>query len=145
MTLKNKINTDYLTAFKEKDTLKKNLLWEIKTEIVLLEKTKEVSDDDIINIISKIIKKVQATIDTCPETHKEILDKAIMEMSILKEYLPQQLSEAEIKDIIYSQLYWKNMWEVMSFFKTNYNGKVDMSLVSKLFREQLNSWHELKS
>lgn len=41
MTLKNKINTDYLTAFKEKDTLKKNLLWEIKTEIVLLEKTKE--------------------------------------------------------------------------------------------------------
>lgn len=58
-----------------------------------------------------------------------------MEMSILKEYLPEQLTEEEIKDIIHSQLDWKNMWEVMSFFKTNYNGKVDMSLVSKLFRK----------
>ena len=133
MNLIETINKDYLTAFKNKETVRKNLLWEIKTEIVLLSKEKEVVDADVFNIIQKQLKKIQATIDTCPESHKAVLEQANEEKTILTQYLPKQLTEEEITSIIKDQLSWKNIWETMSFFKQNYSGRVDMKLISQIY------------
>lgn len=133
MNLIETINKDYLTAFKKKETIRKNLLWEIKTEIVLLSKEKEVQDTDVFNIIQKQLKKIQATIDTCPESHKAVLEQANEEKTILTQYLPQQLTQEEITSVIQDQLSWKNIWETMSFFKQNYSGRVDMKLISQIY------------
>ena len=49
-------------------------------------------------------------------------------------YLPKQLTPEEIRDII-SKLEDKSMPNVMKYFRTNYAGQVNMSLVSEIVRE----------
>ena len=59
--LKQKINDDYIVAFKNKDNLKKNLLGTIRGEIQNQEKNlmvENLSDEDIIKIISDESKKI---------------------------------------------------------------------------------------
>ena len=56
MTLKERITTDYMTAFKAKDTTAKNLLSVIKGEIQTIEKNtgvESMSDEDVLKIIAK--------------------------------------------------------------------------------------------
>ena len=54
--------------------------------------------------------------------------------AVIEKYLPKMMSEEEIRKIIAS-LEDKSMPSVMKHFKMNYDGKVDMSLVSKIARE----------
>ena len=54
--------------------------------------------------------------------------------AVIEKYLPKLMSEDEIRKVIAS-LEDKSMPSVMKHFKTNYDGKVDMSLVSKIARE----------
>ena len=59
MTLKKRINTDYMIAFKERDMLKKNLLSVIKGGIELSEKNRKVqdlSDEDVTAILNQAAK-----------------------------------------------------------------------------------------
>jgi uncharacterized protein YqeY len=53
--------------------------------------------------------------------------------SLLEKYLPQMLSEEEIKNIILT-LEDKTVPSVMRHFKTNYNGKCDMKVVSQVLK-----------
>ena len=82
----------------------------------------------ILNIISKEIEsnvKVNRT---------EKANELTYQKNLIQEYLPKQLSEDEIKTIL-NTLEDKAIPSVMKYFKTNYNGLVDMSLVSKLARQ----------
>ena len=54
-------------------------------------------------------------------------------MEYAKAFLPKMLTEEEIKKIIDS-LEDKSMPNIMKYFKTNYAGKCDMSIVSRLAR-----------
>ena len=57
--IKEQINKDYMIAFKEKNTVKKNLLSVVKSEITTIEKNTSVenlSDSDVIKILNKTDK-----------------------------------------------------------------------------------------
>ena len=56
------------------------------------------------------------------------------QINLVESYLPKQLNEDEIKNII-SNLDNKDIPNIMKYFKTNYNGEVDMKLVNQLARE----------
>jgi uncharacterized protein len=95
---------------------------------------KEVTDADVIKIIVKYDKEldeerasyVQAN---RPESVKEIDDQK----AVLVKFLPKLMGEDEVRKI-YAGLADKSMPAVMKYFKANYDGKVDMSLVSKIAR-----------
>ena len=95
--LKEKINADYMTAFKSKDTVAKNLLSVIKGEIQTLEKNSGVtnlSDDDVIKILAKTRKSLEETRSKFPS------DQVTTELYIVESYLPKQMSEDEIRSKI---------------------------------------------
>ncbi len=95
--LKEKINADYMTAFKSKDTVAKNLLSVIKGEIQTLEKNSGVtnlSDDDVIKILAKTRKSLEETRSKFPS------DQVTTELYIVETYLPKQMSEDEIRSKI---------------------------------------------
>lgn len=95
--LKERINADYMTAFKSKDTVAKNLLSVIKGEIQTLEKNSGVtnlSDDDVVKILAKTRKSLEETRSKFPS------DQVSTELYIVESYLPKQMSEDEIRSKI---------------------------------------------
>lgn len=94
MTLKERINADYMTAFKAKDTIAKNLLSVIKGEIQTIEKNtgvESMSDEDVLKIITKTKKSLDETNSKFPS------DQTSAELAIVEAYLPKQMSESEIE------------------------------------------------
>lgn len=98
MTLKEKINSDYIEAFKAKNTVKKNLLSVIKSEIQTIEKNSQIqnlTDEDVIKILNKTSKSLKETLSLISDSDKISSVKA--ELNLVESYLPKQLSVEEIQ------------------------------------------------
>lgn len=75
---------------------------------------------------------------------QDLIDATNTEITILEEFLPTQLTNDEIDNIIkqeiennsYSSM--KDMGKLMSHFKNTYSGRCDMGYVSKRIKEMLN-------
>ena len=65
MSLKEKISKDYMTAFKERNAVAKNLLSVVKGEIQTIEKNTSIenmSDEDVTKILNKTVKSLKETL-----------------------------------------------------------------------------------
>lgn len=93
---------------------------------------KEASDADLVKIITKSIKELDEEKEGYEKAGRAEEVKNIgTQKALIEKYLPKLLSEEEIREII-AKLEDKSMPSVMKHFKMNYDGKVDMSLVSKI-------------
>lgn len=104
--------------------------------IELKSQGKEATDADLIKIISKVIKELDEEKEGNIKTGRLEEAKAIdQQKAVIEKYLPKMMSEDEIRAVI-AKLEDKSMPSVMKHFKANYDGQVDMSLVSKIARGQ---------
>lgn len=95
---------------------------------------KEISDADLVAIISKTLKELQDEKDGFIKVNRPDRVSAIeVQENTLKAYLPKMLSEDEIKEEI-GKLEDKSIPSIMKHFKANFAGKVDMGLVNKVAR-----------
>ena len=95
---------------------------------------KEATDADLVKIITKTIKELDEEKESYEKAGRsEEVKNILTQKSLIEKYLPKLMSEEEIKKVIAS-LEDKSMPSVMRHFKMNYDGKVDMSLVSKIAR-----------
>ena len=95
---------------------------------------KEISDADLVAIISKTLKELQDEKDGFIKVNRPDRVSAIeVQENTLKAYLPKMLSENEIKEEI-GKLEDKSIPSIMKHFKANFAGKVDMGLVNKVAR-----------
>lgn len=129
-----------LQAMKERDSVKRGILSVVITKynnlaIELKAKGQEANDVSCANIIQKTIKELEderANFDELGRADKVAeIDK---QYETIKVFLPKQLSECEIREIIAS-LEDKSMPSIMKHFKANYDGQVNMSLVSAIARD----------
>ena len=100
--LKEKLLEDLKSAMKEKDEIKKNTVQMVRAAILQIEKDKaiEVSEEQIIEIIAKEVKKRKdEAIDFEKSGRQDLIEKNKQEIEILTTYLPKQLSKEEIEDI----------------------------------------------
>lgn len=96
---------------------------------------KEATDNDLVRVINKVIKELDEEKAGYEKLGRVEDMKAIDEQkAVIEKYLPKLMSEDEIRKII-SSLEDKSMPSIMKHFKMNYDGQVDMSLVSKIARE----------
>jgi uncharacterized protein YqeY len=114
--LKEKINADFITAMKNKEQVKKNLLSVIRGEIQTMEKNMGgntvILDNDIMNVLNKIAKSLRESIKTSPT------DELNEELTIVESYLPKQMTQEEITIIVKQLIEEKdlNIAEVMRHF-----------------------------
>ena len=95
---------------------------------------KEIGDSELLEIIQKVLKELGDEKEGYLKVNNlEKVDSITKQESVIKGYLPDQLSEQEIRDEI-SKLDDKSMPNIMKHFKTNFAGKVNMSLVSQIAR-----------
>lgn len=132
------IKKDIITAMKERRLTDLSVLKMLSNE--LNKKAKdlriEVLDDaSSIQIIQKFIKSLEEE-KNAYSTAGRVEKSAELEaqINLVKVYLPKMMSEDEIRSEI-SKLEDKSIPSVMKYFKTNFTGKVDMGLVSKIARE----------
>ena len=139
-SLKQKISSDYVNAFKSGDKVKKNLLGVVKGEITTIEKNTNIADladADVVKILNKVSKNLKETIAASDS------DEAKTELSVIESYLPKQMSESEIRsavDKIISETGAKTpgeMGKVMGGFTAQYAGQADGKTVSNIVKELL--------
>lgn len=137
MTLKEKINKDYIEAFKAKNTVAKNLLSVIKGEIQTIEKNtgvENLSDEDVTKILNKTVKSLKETLTSLSETAK--ISATQTELKIVESYLPTQLSVEEIQSKIDALVMSgvKNLGMIMKEFNSL---PVDKKVVSELVKKAI--------
>lgn len=127
--LKEKISADYMSAFKAKNTIAKNLLSVIKGEVQTIEKNlgvENLSDEEITKILNKTVKSLKETNASFPS------EQTAEELLIVESYLPKQMTEDEITTKIQELISEKdlNIAEVMRAFASY---PADRKLVAEVY------------
>ena len=105
-------------------------------DIELKAQGKSATDADLVKVISKSIKELDEEKESYAKAGRDEEVKNITtQKALIEKYLPKLMSEDEIRKII-SSLEDKSIPSVMKHFKMNFDGQVDMSLVSKIARGQ---------
>ncbi|NLK93957.1 MAG: GatB/YqeY domain-containing protein [Clostridiales bacterium] len=145
-TIKEKLQEDWKNSLKAKDKFKANVISTAKSAILLVEKTDNIQLDDakVVEILAKEVKqRREAMLEFEKGKRQDLVDQCKAEIDILLEYLPQQLSNDEIKKIIQDSAIEvgansiKDMGKVMALVRPKIVGKADGKLVSELVKEYL--------
>ncbi len=166
--LKEQIQKEINQAIKEGDDLTCNALRMLSASIVLKEKEKrykiskkeqnlsekelneksQLTDEEVIEVIVSEIKKRKDAIALYEQGKRpELAEKERKEIEVLKKYLPEQLSEEELKKLVQESiekvrgpkefLEIKDMGKVMADLMPKIKGRADSGLVSKMVKELL--------
>ena len=145
-TIKERLQEDWKVALKAKDKFKANVLSTAKSAILLVEKTdnRKIDDAETIEILAKEVKqRREALLEFEKGSRQDLVDEAKAEIEILLNYLPQQLSEDEIKQIVKDSAIevgansMKDMGKVMAAVRPKVVGKADGKLVSGIVKQYL--------
>lgn len=124
-----------IEALKNKDKNARNIYGIIMNKYLLASveartNNNEIGDPEMVKIITKTIKELdEEHANYLKANNSEQANNILAQKEAIQKYLPKMLTETEIAEIINS-LPNKSVPVVMKHFKTNYNGQVDMKLVS---------------
>ena len=146
MSLKERLLQDMKDAMKAKDTVKKNTVQLIRSGVLQIEKDKqiELDDDGVLDVIAKELKKRR---DSLPEFEKsgrtDLIENLNKEIDVLLGYLPEQLTEEEIQEIVDETIKEvqaesiKDMGKVMTAVTPKVKGRADNKIVSSFVKKLL--------
>lgn len=146
MTLSDRINNDLKEAMKSKDSFRLSVIRMVKGAMQLAKPNprEELTDDDVITVISKQIKMRNDSIKEFEAAGRsDLVEQNKREIEVLNTYMPKQLSEEELIEIIdkvfeeVKPTSQKDMGLIMKNISPLVKGKADMSLVNKLVKERL--------
>ena len=144
--MRNQILEDLKIAMKNQDKEKLSVIRMVKGAIQMTELNKkhELSDEEVIDVITKEIKSRKDSINEFKKGNREdLVKKTEDEIRILSEYLPEQLTEEELNTII-DEVFeivkpesTKDMGKIMKELTPKVKGKAYMGLVSKIVKEKI--------
>ena len=148
MGLKEKLQSDLTDAIRSKDGVKSGtirmLLAAITNEEVAGKSAKVLSDAEVITVLSREAKKRREAVEAYTNAKRDDLaNKEKEEAAVIALYLPEQLSEADIKKLITEAIAETNpagpagMGLVMKVLQPKIAGKADGGLVSSLVKAAL--------
>jgi hypothetical protein len=146
MSLFKKIQDDMYTAMKagEKDTTKTLRTTLAKLKNKQIEKKDELSEQEIIKIIQTLVKQRKESIELFTKGGRdELANIETNEMNLLTNYLPQMISEKDIKDIVknvineVSATSLSDMGKIMPEVMKRGRGLIDGKTAQKLVQELL--------
>jgi len=148
LSLKETIFNDMIEALKGNEKLRLSSLRLIRAAIKNAEISKKdkLTEDEVIGIVTKNLKKLEESLDIFTKAQRpELADKAKKEIEIVKKYLPEQLSEEEIKKIVeetFLKFRFKGLQDIgpaMKEVMPQLKGKADGKIVNKMVRDLLDS------
>jgi len=157
MSIKDKINENIKLAFKSglkdevsalrflssviknKELEKRTRLSKENKDIAELEKLSELSDEEIISVISGEVKKRKDSIAQYEKGGRDdLVKKETAELEILKKYVPAEMPEAELRAIIKNKITGqKDFGKAMGMVMAEVKGRADGAMVKKIIEEEL--------
>ncbi|MBK9150288.1 MAG: GatB/YqeY domain-containing protein [Saprospiraceae bacterium] len=147
MTLEQKIANDLKEAMKSKDQAAMRAIRAIKAAILLFKTDgsgEELTPDKEIKLLQKLVKQRQDSLDIYTRQGRE--DLAVVEreeIEVIQRYLPEQLSEAKLKEVIAGIIAEtgatsvKDMGKVMGVANQQLSGKADGKMIAAVVKELL--------
>tara|TARA_B100000963_G_scaffold27413_1_gene20423 strand:+ start:569 stop:1021 length:453 start_codon:yes stop_codon:yes gene_type:complete len=150
MNIENQLNESIKDSMKKKDSLRLDSLRSIKSAI-LLEKTKFSSstileEKEIIKILQRLVKQRNDSAKIYIEQDREDLaDIEIAQSKIISEFLPEQLTELELTEIINSAIRelnassMKDIGAVISMVNNKVSGRAEGRLIAEIVKKKLSN------
>lgn len=149
MSLKSLIQEDLMQAMKAKNEAATSAIRLLKTAIMKLETAgshKEASDEDILQLVTKEIKQRKDSIEQYEKGNRpELAAKEKAEILVLEKYLPPQMNEEEVKQIVQNAIKEtganspSDIGKLMGVIMPKVKGKADGGMVNKIVKESLTS------
>ena len=146
MPLKEQLMNDLKAAMKDKDVILKNTIQMARAAVLQVEKDNKITLDDngVIEIIAKEVKKRKDVLPSYEESGREDLIADLKrEIEILSVYLPEQLSEAKVREIVQEVIAnvgassMKDMGKVMTMARELTKGRADGKLINSIAKDLL--------
>lgn len=147
MSLKERLMEDLKSSMKNKDKLRKDTITMVRAEIKQREvdERRDVEDEDVIEIVSRQLKQKKDSLEGFRKGERQdLVDLTEKEIDILMEYLPRQLTESEIDEIVKNVVdeiganTMRDMGKVMSNVMPKVKGRADGNVVNKIVKQYLN-------
>lgn len=141
-----RIKDDMIKAMKEKDKFKLSVIRMIKASIdkERIDKKIEITDEVVIDVLAKELKtREESRLEFNKAGRNDLVENLDKEIAIIKEYLPEPLSEEEIDKIIDEAFDLteassiKDMGKVMKEVTPKVKGRCDMKVVSNKIKAKL--------
>ena len=144
--LKEKLMEDLKKSMKEKDELRKNTVQMVRAAVLQVEKDKQIELDDakIVEVIAKEAKKRKDSLADYEKSGRDdLIEQVKKEIEILNEYLPKQLTEDEITEIVKEVIAnvgatsMKDMGAVMKEAKAKIGAAADARTINEVVKKLL--------
>ena len=146
MTLKEQLLSDMKEAMKSKDSVKLGTVRSVISAVKNpeIDSKKELDEEEILILVSREVKKrKEAAVLYEKGARPELKDKEIQEMEILKTYLPEQVSEEDLRKRIQEVINetgaqgMKDFGKIMKTLVPEFKGKADNAQIKELANEYL--------
>jgi uncharacterized protein YqeY len=148
MALKDRLHDDLTTAMKARDELTTSTLRMVLTAItneeVAGKQARTLSDDDVVKVLTREAKKRREAHEAYQQAGRaELADREQAELGVLEGYLPQQLGDAEVAELVTAVIAEsgasgpKAMGQVMKVLQPKVAGRADGAKVAAEVRRQL--------
>ena len=146
MSLFETIENDLTSAMKTGETIKADTLKMVKSDL-MYEKAKtgkELTDEQILEVVTRAAKKRREAIQEYKKGNRpDLVKKETDELEVIEQYLPDQLSENDIENIIseklkdFGSVTKKDFGQIMAVLMKELKGKADGSLVKDILMKKL--------
>lgn len=146
-TLKSRLREEMKAAMRAKDKQRLSTIRLIQAEIKRIEVDEriDVDDDRVLVVMDKMCKQRRDSIQQYTDAGRiELADIEAAEIVVIQEFLPSQLNQQELTDMVADAVAsssaesMKDMGKVMAILKPKLQGRADMGEVSKLIKAKLN-------
>ncbi len=146
MSLKERLLDDLKAAMRHKDKIRKDTIQMARSAMLQVEKDNKVTldDDGIIEVIAKEVKKRR---DSMPDYEKsgrqDLVDNLKIEIDVLLQYLPQQLTEVELEVIVKDVIQEtgassaKDIGKIMQSVLPKVKGRADGKMINQIAKKYL--------
>ena len=148
--LKDRLRSDLTAAIKARDTVRSSTLRMVLTAVTNAEvagkESRELGEDDVVTVLSSEAKKRREAAEAFDEAGRtESAEKERAEAAVIADYLPEQLSEDEIRELVSSAVAqlgvagegMKAMGAVMGVVQPQVKGRADGKAVAAEVKRQL--------
>lgn len=148
MTLRDRLTEDMKQAMKDKEAGKLRLsvirMVRSAARYIEIDRKKELDEAELVEVVAKEVKMRRDSLDEFRKADRpDALATLEQEIAILMGYLPEQMSEAELRDLVRQAVEEakasspKEMGKVMAILMPKVKGKADGKLVNSLVKEML--------
>jgi uncharacterized protein YqeY len=149
MSLENNVTSKLKEAMKAKDVIRLEALRAIKSALILLkteDRNQPILETKEVQVLQKLVKQRKDSASIFREQNRiDLAEPEESQANIISEFLPKQLSESEIENVVIGVITQisaegiKDMGKVMGIVTNKLAGKADGKTISNIVREKLSS------